>query len=94
MSEATISHLKNHLFEVVHTVEQGEDIQITRHGKPVAVIISLEKYNRALASGKGIFNSYLTWRKQHPDAEGFTDEELEAMRDRAPHDADGFRWDK
>ena len=41
MTDATISHLKNHLPEIVHDVESGNDVQITRHGKPVAVIISL-----------------------------------------------------
>ena len=94
MSEATISHLKNHLPECVHSVEQGEDIQITRHGKPVAVIVSLERYNRALGGGKGIFNSYLNWRKQHPDADGFSDEEIEAMRNREPHKPTDFSWDE
>jgi prevent-host-death family protein len=93
MTEATISHLKNHLPELVHTVEQGEDIQITRHGKPVAVLVSLDKYNQALVSGKGIFNSYLTWRKKHPNATGFTDIELKAMRDITPHETPDFSWD-
>lgn len=93
MTEATISHLKNHLPELVHNVEQGEDIQITRHGKPVAVIVSLERYNRALGGGKGIFNSYLDWRKQHPGIEGFTDKEIEAMRDKEPHEPANFSWE-
>ncbi len=93
MTEASISHLKNHLPEYVHSVEQGEDIQITRHGKPVAVIISLERYNRALGSKKGIFSSYLNWRKQYPDAEGFSDKELDDMRNKAPHESVNFDWD-
>lgn len=93
MSEATISHLKNHLPEIVHNVEKGEDIQITRHGKPVAVIVSLERYKHAFGSGKGIFSSYLRWRELHPDAKGFTEEELGQMRDRAPHETTGSSWD-
>jgi len=93
MTEATISHLKNHLPECVHTVEQGEDIKITRHGKPVAVMVSLERYNRALGSGKGIYNSFLSWRKKHPDADGFSNEEIKAMRDKEPYDTAHFNWD-
>ncbi len=93
MSEATISYLKNHLPECVHNVEQGEDIQITRHGKPVAVIVSLDRYNRALGEGKGIFNSYLHWRKLHPDADGFCDEEIESMRNKEPHEPTNISWD-
>ena len=54
MSEAAISTLKNHLPEWVHLAETGQDIQITRHGKPVAVMISLEKYQRAFTGGTSL----------------------------------------
>lgn len=89
MSEAAISTLKNHLPELVHKAEQGEDIQITRHGKPVAVMVSLERYNRAFGSGKGAFSTYLRWRSKYPAGSGFTTEEQEALyqRTRAPHES-------
>ena len=93
MTEATISHLKNHLPEIVHNVEKGEDIQITRHGKPVAVIVSIDRYSRAFSSGRGIFNAYLRWRTLHPEASGFTDDEVAKMRNREPHKPSGFNWD-
>ena len=93
MPEATISHLKNHLPEIVHDVEKGQDIQITRHGKSVAVIVSLERYNLAFGSSKGIFNAYLRWRILHPNASGFTDEEVKNMRNREPHESPNFTWD-
>jgi prevent-host-death family protein len=93
MAEATISHLKNHLPEIVHDAEKGQDIQITRHGKPVAVIVSLERYNQAFGFGKGIFNAYLHWRTLHPDADGFTAKEIDNMRCREPHEVSGFSWD-
>lgn len=79
MTEAAISTLKNHLPEIVHKAEQGEDIQITRHGKPVAVIVSLEKYQRAFPAKEGLANTFKRWREQYPDAEGFTVEEEKAM---------------
>ena len=93
MTEATISYLKNQLPEVVHDVEKGQDIHITRHGKPVAVIVSLERYNQAFGSGKGIFNAYLRWRDLYPNAPGFTDEEINSMRSREPHKSSDFTWD-
>ena len=92
MPEATISHLKNHLPEIVHDVENGRDIQITRHGKPVAVIVSLERYNHAFSAGKGIFSAYQRWRDLHPEGAGFTDEEIDNMRDREPHKPSAFSW--
>ena len=93
MTEATISHLKNHLPEIVHEVENGLDIQITRHGKPVAVIVSLERYSRAFSSGKGVFSAYQRWRTLHPEGSGFTDEEVNNMRDRKPHKPSAFSWE-
>ncbi len=92
MTDATISHLKNHLPEIVHDVENGNDIHITRHGKPVAVIISLERYSRAFSSGHGIFNAIQRWRTLHPGAEGFTEKEVEAMRDNEPHESSDSCW--
>ena len=92
MPEATISHVKNHLPELVHRAEEVSDIHITRHGKPVAVLVSLERYESAFSSGKGIFNAYLRWRNIHADADGFTDKELDSMRDRTSHSASKFNW--
>ncbi len=93
MTTAAISHLKNHLPEIVHEVENGEDIQITRHGKPVAVIVSLEKYNTIFKSEKGIFSAYLRWRQCYPEATGFTDNEIKQMGDPKPHEPANFSWD-
>lgn len=87
MTEAAISTLKNHLPELVHQVEKGDDIQITRHGKPVAVIVSLERYNHAFSTGRGIYHASQLWRKQYPDNSGFSDIELQDIheRTREPH---------
>lgn len=82
MSEAAISTLKNQLPEWVRKVEQGEDFQITRHGKPVVVMVSLERYQRAFGHGKGVFGSYQRWRAKYPEATGFTDAELKAIHQR------------
>ncbi|VAX09436.1 hypothetical protein MNBD_GAMMA26-133 [hydrothermal vent metagenome] len=93
MNKATISHLKNHLPEIVHHAEAGQDIQITRHGQTVAVIVSLKRYNSAFSSGKGIFNTYLRWRDLHPEAGGFSAKELEEMRIREPYQSSNASWD-
>lgn len=42
----TISDAKNRLPSLVHAIEQGPEIQLTRHGKPVAVLISMTQYKR------------------------------------------------
>lgn len=87
MSAANISTLKNQLPEWVYKAEQGQDIQITRHGKPVAVMVSLERYNKAFGVGKGIFSTYQRWQAKYPNTKGFTEsEEAEIyQRTRSPH---------
>ncbi len=94
MSDAAISTLKNQLPEWVHKAEQGEDIQITRHGKPVAVMVSLERYNRAFGRENVVFGAYQRWRLKYPDAAGFTNEEQDALyqRTRAVHESRSS-WD-
>jgi len=94
MTDATISQLKNHLPQIVHEVENGEDIQITRHGKPVAVIVSLDRYKQSFASGKGIYSAWQQWRTLYPQSNGLTDQELENMRDEEPHQTVNSCWDK
>lgn len=40
MHTVTIAHAKNQLSSLIHAVESGEDVVLTRHGKPVARLIA------------------------------------------------------
>jgi prevent-host-death family protein len=61
----SISEAKNRLFELVRTIEQGETIQITRRGKPVAVLHPVPK-DEALKTGKVDFwEAYLAFRQKY-----------------------------
>ena len=42
----SISDAKNRLPAIVHAIENGPAVQLTRHGKPVAVLISIAQYKR------------------------------------------------
>ena len=77
----------------MHQAEGGEDIQITRHGKPVAVIVSLDRYQQAFGNSKGIHHTMMRWRKAHPATEGFTDTELQAMHSKEAHEARPSVWE-
>jgi prevent-host-death family protein len=47
MSDAySIAEAKNNLSGLVHEAEQGRPVRLTRRGKPVAVLISTEQYER------------------------------------------------
>ena len=42
----SIAAAKNNLSGLVHEAEQGHPVRLTRRGKPVAVLISTEQYER------------------------------------------------
>ena len=42
----SIAQAKNNLSALVHAAEQGHPVRLTRRGKPVAVLISTEQYER------------------------------------------------
>ena len=42
----SIAAAKNNLSSLVHEAEQGHPVQLTRRGKPVAVLISTQQYER------------------------------------------------
>jgi len=46
MSQISIAEAKNALTRLIHEAEQGEIVHITRHGKPVAVLLSKEAYEQ------------------------------------------------
>jgi len=42
----SISEAKNRLPALVYIIEHGPAVQFTRHGKPVAVLVSISQYRR------------------------------------------------
>ena len=46
MTETSVADAKNNLPKLLHRVEQGAAVHITRRGKPVAVLVSEAEYAR------------------------------------------------
>jgi len=44
--QLSVAEAKNGLPALVHDVEVGEPVEITRRGRPVAVILSIHEYRR------------------------------------------------
>lgn len=90
MKNATITDAKNNLPKLIHAAEAGEDIHISRHGKPVAVIISEERYQQLSQQESGVYLAIMEWRKEYGSVE-LSDQEVDSWRDRSePRD---FAWD-
>jgi antitoxin Phd len=64
----TIAEAKNELPKIVHRAERGQSIEITRRGRPVAVIVSIQDYLRLQAATGGFWKSVQAFLKQ-PEAE-------------------------
>ena len=58
MCKSTIYDARNNFSALVKIAESGEPVELTRHDKPVAVIISWEDYKKN--SSKGDFFQWLS----------------------------------
>ncbi|MCD6396426.1 MAG: type II toxin-antitoxin system Phd/YefM family antitoxin [Spirochaetaceae bacterium] len=58
MTVISITEAKNKLTQIVHEVELGEPVELTRHGVPAVVLVSSEKY-RELTKNFSSFSSLL-----------------------------------
>jgi len=81
----SISETKNKLPALVHDIEKGSTIQLTRHGKPVAVLLSITKYNRLIQPQKQFWAQLVGFRRSM-EAEGMLSPEnpLPVHRDQSP----------
>lgn len=95
MLETPITEAKNTFTALVHQVEGGEVVHLTRHGRPVAVILSEADYQelRQHAATRGDLLEFVRgWRGNLPgDWRGLSDAEIDAARDRSA--GKDFAWE-
>ncbi|MDD5387935.1 MAG: type II toxin-antitoxin system Phd/YefM family antitoxin [Gallionellaceae bacterium] len=95
MLETPITEAKNTFTALVHQVEGGEVVHLTRHGRPVAVILSEVEYQelRQHSAPRGDLLDFVQdWRGDLPDDwRGLSDSEIDTARDRAP--GTDFAWE-
>ena len=81
----SIADARNRLARVVHDVETGPPVELTRRGRPVAVIVSVREFE-TLAGARGSFASALRrFRKANDLKSGGIDRSFFGMlRDKSP----------
>ncbi len=68
MTAVPIFEVKNRLPYFIHLVENGETVQITRHGKPVARIVSEEDVvQEQKTEGQIFMKKVMEWRENASD---------------------------
>ena len=79
----TIAEARDNLARLIHEVEEGEPVEITRRGRPVAVLLSLATLERLRTGRTGFWNALTDYRDAHDLGELALDEALENVRDRS-----------
>jgi len=80
----SIAEARSHLPSIVNQAEAGQEIELTRRGKPVAVLLSLHELERLRGERAGFGDTYRQFLKTHRLTEvGLEEGELESTRDRS-----------
>ena len=81
----SVADARAHLPEILDDVEAGKDVQLTRRGRPVALVLSPERYEMLRSERSNFADVYRAFLSRHATEEigldpGFAD----SLRDRAP----------
>ena len=78
----SIAEAKNKLPSIIHQVEKGPSVKLTRRGEPVAVLLSIHEYQLMDQKTRGFWNALTTFRQVMQDrATQITDSDFEGLRD-------------
>lgn len=81
----SIAEARNNLASIVHDVEEASAVELTRRGKPVAVLLSVEEYRRLAAGEKDLWDAYTGFRRRFDLRRlGIGPEVFEGLRDPSP----------
>ena len=81
MKVSTIAEAKNNLSHLIHELDVEETIQLTRHGRPVAVMMSEECYQKLSSPVRSLNGVILNWREEQDEIScGLSKEELQSIR--------------
>jgi prevent-host-death family protein len=77
--QTSIAEARDRLASLVHEVEEGAPVEITRRGRPVAVLLAYQEYQRLLGEGPSFWDAMLAFRSathlDDPQALGIIDDD-------------------
>ena len=79
----SIADARGRLPSLVDEAEQGAEVQITRRGKPVAVLVSVDRYRRLVEGRTGLWSALEAFRRRH-ELDGDAASAFDDVRDRSP----------
>jgi prevent-host-death family protein len=79
----SIADARRNLPTVVDEVESGSEVQLTRRGRAVAVVVSIEEYERLKANRMTFAEAYDAFRKKFPAGrDGISSRYFRSVRER------------
>jgi prevent-host-death family protein len=86
----SIAEARDNLASVVHEAEKGERVELTRRGRPVAVLISLDDYKQLSTRRRSFWEAYEQFRRKHEGSDIDTADVFADVRDPSP--GRDFSW--
>ena len=81
----SIAEARHDLAAIVHELEGRDLIELTRRGKPVAVMLSLREYRRLTVGREKFWDAYLAFRETVDlSSLGIESDVFEGVRDPSP----------
>lgn len=81
----SIAKARDQLAELVHRAEKGSAVELTRHGKPVAVILSKQAYEELTRRRPGLWDAIERFRQRADlEAADLGPDVFKDVRDRSP----------
>ena len=80
----SIAEARDRLPGIVHDVEAGTPVELTRRGKPVAVLMSVDEYRRLSSGREGFWSAYQRWRASVDPADLEGDDPFANVRNKSP----------
>src|SRR5262249_15861329 len=78
----SIADARKNLPGVVNDAAAGVDVQLTRRGEPVAVLVSITRYERLKGHRGDFANAYAAFPEKFPQGSGIEPRFLRGLRDR------------
>jgi prevent-host-death family protein len=84
IKQYSIAEARSSLAMIVDQAESGWDVQLTRRGKPVAVLVSLQKFERLQGDRTRFSVAYKDFLSRHsPQDVGLDEDFVETIRDQS-----------
>ena len=85
MPRYSIAEARNRFAEIVHDLKRIPQIEVTRRGRPVAVLVSVEEFERLRAGSITFWSAYTAFRDAFDLAQADIESEVfEDLREPSP----------